>query len=398
MSRSTIALSLICLVLAIGIPPLLSPSAIGILSQMLIGSLFAIAYGLLSGQAGLLSFGHAAFFGVGAFAAIHGMAGVDAKTLSIPMPLIPVLSAVIGFIVGIVAGYFATLRTGIYFSMITLALAELIYSLAPALEPIFGGEGGMSASRFPWLGISFYTDLQNYYLVLFWVVASGMLLYFFTFTPLGRVAVALRENEKRVAFLGYNVHVTKVLVFGISAMVSAVAGGLWAITLERSNYTVFGLETSANVVLSAFIGGASTFLGPAVGAISLTLFQTVVSDYSRQWLLYEGLIFVLVMMYAPEGLVSLFRRKLDEFVRGGMSEKANVILGALLALFIGMFGYMAIEAVAAELGGSRGGISGRLPWLLVMAALIAACTVIKSRASIGGRRISPKPVESLADQ
>src|SRR5690606_30591090 len=137
-------------------------------------------------------------------------------------PLLPLAGAVAGLIIGAIAGWFATQRTGTYFAMITLAIAELLHALAPHLKTLFGGEAGVSAMRMPALGLNFGSTNQVYYLTLAWVLACLAMLYFFTFTPLGRLALGLRENGRRLAFLGYDVHRLSVLVFAISAMFSGV--------------------------------------------------------------------------------------------------------------------------------------------------------------------------------
>lgn len=289
------------------IPLVLAPDRISALSQMLIAALFALAFSLLMGQGGMLSFGHAAYLAVGCFATIHAMQAVEKGVLNIPTPLLPLVGGLAGLLVGMFAGYFATLRSGTYFSMVTLAIAELFHSLAPNLQGVFGGEGGVSSMRQPWAGITFGREIEVYYLVLVWAVLGGLAMFLYTRTSFGRLTVALRENERRVAFLGFDVHMTKLMVFSVSSMFAGVAGGLLAITNESANYMLFNLSYSADVVLYSYIGGVKPFLGPALGASVMTLFGNVTSDMTRIWLLYQGLIFVLVMMYAPTGMVSFLQ-------------------------------------------------------------------------------------------
>lgn len=286
-------------------PALLSQGLLNAAIQMLIAVLFASAYNVLCGQAGMLSFGHAAYFGVGAFATVHAMNAVGGAGL-LPTPLLPLAGALGGLLMGAVAGWFATQRTGTYFAMITLAIAELLHSLAPHLKGLFGGEAGVSAMRMPSMGLSFGSTSQVYYLTLAWVLACLALLYFFTFTPVGRLALGLRENGHRLAFLGYDVHRLGVLVFSISAMFSGVAGGLQVINNEAANYVVLDAHLSASVVLNTYIGGVKLFLGPALGASIMTFFGYAASDLTQSWLLYQGILFVLVMMFMPEGLAGLF--------------------------------------------------------------------------------------------
>ena len=289
----------------IALPVLLSQGLVNAAIQMLIAALFACAYNLLCGQAGMLSFGHAAYFGVGAFATVHAMNAVGGAGL-LPTPLLPLAGAACGLAFGSVAGWFATKRSGTYFAMITLAIAELVHSLAPHLKGLFGGEAGVSTMRMPAWGLDFGATTQVYYVTLVWVLASVAALYAFTHTPLGRITYALRENSGRLRFLGYNVHGLSTTVFAISAMFCGIAGGLQVVSNESANYMVFDPGLSAAVVLNSYIGGVKVFLGPALGAALMTFFGYAVSDLTQSWLLYQGILFVVVMMYMPSGLTGLF--------------------------------------------------------------------------------------------
>lgn len=312
-------------VLLAALPLLLSQGLLNAAIQMLIAALFACAYNVLCGQAGMLSFGHAAYFGVGAFATVHAMNAIGGTGL-LPTPLLPLAGAAAGLVIGLVAGWFATQRSGTYFAMITLAIAELLHSLAPHLKGLFGGEAGVSAMRMPSMGLAFGSTTQVYYLVLAWVLACLGLLYFFTRTPLGRLALGLRENSHRLAFLGYDVHRVGVLVFAVSAMFSGVAGGLQVVNNEAANYVVFDASLSASVVLNTYIGGTKVFLGPALGAALMTFFGYAVSDLTRSWLLYQGILFVLVMMFMPDGLAGLFGKAAAWRRRHGGAALVPVVL------------------------------------------------------------------------
>jgi branched-chain amino acid transport system permease protein len=285
--------------------PAVLPAGLLIASiQMLVAALFASAYSLLSGRAGMLSFGHAAYFGTGVFATVHAMNAFGGTGL-LPTPLMPLVGAGAGLAVGIAAGWFATQRGGVAFAMITLAIAELLHALAPQLRGLFGGESGISTMRAPAWGLTFGSTTQVYYLTLAWVLVSLGLLYFHSLTPAGRLTLALRENGHRLRFLGYNVHGLGVSAFAISAMFSGVAGSLQALSNEAANYAVFDAGVSATVVLNSYIGGVGSFLGPTLGAAIMTFFGYAVSDATQSWLLYQGILFVLVMMYAPSGLSGL---------------------------------------------------------------------------------------------
>jgi branched-chain amino acid transport system permease protein len=300
---------------------------------MMIAALFALAFALAMGQAGMLSFGHAAYYGLGAFAALHVMRAVELKWFGFPTPLVPLAGAVCGFSFGIVFGWFATQRTGVYFSMVTLALAELLFTLAPVWNSLFGGESGVSTMRGASWGFTFGPDVEVYYLTLGWAAFSTWCMWAFTRTPLGRLALALRDNEHRVRFLGFNTHVARTLIFAISCLFTGVAGALLAIANEATNYTIFSTQASANVVLQTFIGGAGTFFGPALGAALMTFFARVTSDLTRSWLLYQGLIFVLVMLFAPNGIGGLINTHARRLQPGGWRR---LVAPYLLCLAVGL--------------------------------------------------------------
>ncbi len=288
-------------VLLLVLPPLLGLGWQNALTNMLIAALFAVAFNLLMGQGGMLSFGHAAYYGIGAFATLHLMAAVE-DGLSFPTALLPLAGGVAGLLAGAAAGVFATRRSGVYFSLVTLAMAELLHTLAPHWAGVFGGESGMSSMRMPSMGLGFGSQIEVYYVTLAWVVACIGGLWAYTRTPFGRLTLALRDNEQRVRFLGYDAHRTKVLVFAISALFSGIAGGLLVLSNETANYNIFSSHVSAQVVLHTFVGGSGVFLGPILGAGLLTLFGYLVSEMTRAWLLYQGAVFVLVMLFLPQGL------------------------------------------------------------------------------------------------
>ncbi len=325
------------------VPAILSQGLVNASIQMLIAALFACAYNLLCGQAGMLSFGHAAYFGVGAFATIHAMNAINGTGL-LPTPLMPLAGAAGGLVFGVVAGYFSTKRSGTYFAMITLAVAELVHSLAPHLKGLVGGEAGLSATRMPAWGLDFGSTNQVYYLTLAWVLACLGALYLFTLTPLGRLALGLRENTHRLGFLGYDTHRLKIMVFAISAMFSGIAGGLQVVSNEAANYIVFDASLSAAVVLNTYIGGINVFLGPALGAALMTFFGYAVSDLTQSWLLYQGTLFVLVMMFMPTGLAGLagtVRRLKDQF--GAAAATPVIVLALACALLLAAGIVFAVE-------------------------------------------------------
>ena len=377
--RTTIVLALLAAALLIALPPYLGLGWQNTLTGMLIASLFAAAFNLLMGQGGMLSFGHSAFYGVGAFAVLHVMKAVD-NGLQFPTPLLPLVGGGAGLILGLGAGWFATMRDGVYFSLVTLALAELLHALAPNWQAVFGGESGLSSMRMPSFGIGFGSPLDVYYLTLAWVAMCLALLYGYTLTPFGRLTLALRDNERRIRFMGFDAHSTKTLVFAISGMFSGIAGGLLATSIETANYSIFSTHVSAIVVLHTFVGGSTLFFGPVLGAGLLTLFTFLVSEATRAWLLYQGLIFVLVMLYAPQGIAGIIeshwsnRRHLPW--RSAGDEHRNQVLEQVFA--------PAYKAAALRSGtwppvtvlGMSVAPTSVTPWLIMAVAFAAGIAVI----------------------
>lgn len=329
----------------IAAPWLLPAGLLNAAIQMLIAALYASAFGLLAGRAGMLSFGHAAYFGIGTFATVHAMKALGGAGL-LPTPLLPLVGALAGLAFGIAAGWFATQRSGTTFSMITLAIAELVHALAPQLKGWFGGESGLSTMRMPAWGLTFGSTTEVYFLTLAWVALSLAALYALTTTPMGRLTLALRENAHRLRFLGYDVHGLAVAVFATSAMFAGVAGSLQAINNEAANYVVFDAGVSAAVVLNAYIGGVGTFLGPALGAALMSFFGYAVSDTTQSWLLYQGALFVGVMLFMPAGVTGLFGAATRALERRGVADVlgfATLVLPAAL-LLAGGFVFV-VEAV-----------------------------------------------------
>ncbi len=334
---------IIFVVLLFCLPAFLSHSLVNAVNQMLIAALFACAFNLVCGQGGMLSFGHSAYFGIGAFATLHAMGVMGAEGI-MPTPFLPVAGALVGFSVGLIAGWFSTKRTGVYFSMITLALAELLHTVAPHLKGIFGGEAGLSGMRMPSLGISFGTDIHVYYLTLIWVLLAVGFLYFLTFTPFGRLVFALRDNSHRLRFLGYNVHRLGTMTFALSAMFAGLAGGLQVISIEASNYTVFDMHLSAEVVLNTYIGGVNVFIGPLLGAAVMTFMGNAFSDLTRNWLLYKGVIFILFMMFMPTGIVGFFQILFTIFRKYSLRILSPfLLLASIAALLLGFSTVYTVE-------------------------------------------------------
>ncbi|HEY6135406.1 MAG TPA: branched-chain amino acid ABC transporter permease, partial [Rubrivivax sp.] len=283
------------------------------LSQMGIAIIACLAYNILFGQGGMLSFGHAVYSGLGAFLAIHTLNLVSAGRLALPVSLVPLVGGLagLGFAAGL--GYVSTKKAGTTFAMITLGIGELVWSMSLMLPEFFGGEGGISGNRVagpPRLGISFGPQLQVYYLIAVYCFISTAAMFALTRTPLGRMLNAVRDNPERVEFIGYSTQRVRFLVFMISGFFAGIAGGLGALNFEIVTAEVVGAARSGAYLLFTFLGGAVFFFGPIIGAVLMVLSLVLLSELTQAWLLYLGLVFVFMVMYAPGGISSLIMMNL----------------------------------------------------------------------------------------
>jgi branched-chain amino acid transport system permease protein len=285
-----------------------SATALTMMSLMGISIVFALSYNMLLGHTGLLSFGHAVYFGLGAYFAVHGMNAVIARDLPVPLPVIPLAGGVGGLVFAIVFGWVSTKRSGTAFAMISLGLAELVGSSALILRSFFGGEEGVTTDRTRLLrlfGESFGQQIEVYYLIAAWCLVCMFLMHKFTRTPLGRMCNAVRDNAERTQFVGYNPQVVRFLAFCVSGFFAGVAGGLAAIHFEIANSAYFSATQSGNVLLATFIGGSGYFFGPVIGAALVSCLQVMLSDITDIWQLYFGLLFIAMVMFAPQGMAGL---------------------------------------------------------------------------------------------
>jgi len=322
------------------VPGLDSSFSRSLLTQMGIAAVFALSYNVLLGQTGLLSFGHAVYFGLGGYASVHLMRAVNAG-LPIPMPFIPLAGAIAGLFFGIIFGALTTRRAGTIFALISLGLGEMVHSASLMLPGFFGGEEGVTASRTkapPFLGLDFSSQLQVYYVVAFWLGVSAIAMHAFMRTPVGRMCNAVRDNPERAEFVGYNPQRVRFVVFSVSAMFAGLAGGLHAINYEIVAAEALSAGRSGAVLLMVYIGGVQHFAGAIVGAAAITWLQVSLSDYTSAWLLYLGLFFMALVLYAPGGLVGLAMMQLAAFRRVGAARLVRAYALALvpvLAIFVG---------------------------------------------------------------
>ena len=292
-----------------GLPLIFTQSfALSMLSQMGIAIIFALSYNMLLGQTGLLSFGHAVYFGLGAFFCAHALNLIGAEKLWFPVTLVPLIGGVAGLVFGLLFGFVTTRRAGTPFAMISLGIAEMVAASALMFTAFFGGEGGIATNRAvgkAFLGVSYGPQIQVYYLIAGWCLVAMIAMFALTWTPLGRMANAVRDNPERARFVGYNTTRVRWLMMSLASFFAGIGGGLAAINYEIVTAETLGLVASGNVVLMAFIGGIGQFWGPIIGAVLVTLLQSALSNYTQAWLLYFGLFFLVIIMFSPGGIANL---------------------------------------------------------------------------------------------
>ncbi len=283
------------------------------LAQMGIAIIACLSYNMLLGQGGMLSFGHAVYTGLGSYVAIHALNMAAGGTMPIPVSLVPIVGGLAGMFFAVLFGYVTTKKAGTPFAMITLGMAELVFAMSLMFSEFFGGEAGVSSNRVmgqPFLGITFGPAIQVYYLIAIYTFICVALMFAFTRTPLGRILNAVRDNPERVEFVGYNTQRVRYMAFIIAGFFAGIAGGLGSILFEIVTAEVVGAARSGGYLLFTFLGGATFFFGPIIGGILMVLAFVLLSELTKAWLLYLGLIFLFMVMYAPGGIASLIMMNL----------------------------------------------------------------------------------------
>jgi branched-chain amino acid transport system permease protein len=331
--------------------------AITLLSQMGILVIFALAYNMIFGQGGMLSFGHAVYSGLGAYFAVHVLNRVAAGTFLLPaspisVMLLPLVGGVFGALFGVIFGYLTTKKAGTAFAMITLGIVEMVFAAAWIFTGFFGGEGGISTNRVlgqPILGISFGPSIQVYYLIAAWCFLSMIAMYAFSHTPLGRISNAVRDNPERAEFIGYNTQRVRFFVLVASAFFSGIAGGLAVISYEIVTAENVSAVRSAVPLLAAFIGGAMFFFGPIIGAVIVDLFAVALVHYTKAWQFYLGTFFVLMVMFAPGGVASLILMNLRVVKYGLFGRLRDPYVGVLLTGLVLLTGIIMVVEMGYQL-------------------------------------------------
>jgi branched-chain amino acid transport system permease protein len=314
--------------------PLLFTSSLShtMLSQMGILIIVCLSYNILLGQGGMLSFGHAVYSGLGAFMAIHTLNFIGSGTLPLPVSLVPIVGGITGLFFAALFGSVTVKKSGTPFAMITLGIGELIWAMALMFPGFFGGEGGVSSNRVTGsspFGITFGPQIQLYYLIAIYTFVCTALMFALTRTPLGRILNAVRDNPERVEFVGYDTQRVRYIAFMIAGFFAGIGGALAGLNFEIVTSENVSGPRSAVFLLFTFLGGATFFFGAIIGGILSVLAFVLFSELTKAWLLYLGLLFLFMVMYAPGGIASLIMMN----VRVAAFGKLKPLLGKYAVLF-----------------------------------------------------------------
>jgi branched-chain amino acid transport system permease protein len=356
-------------------------------------TIFALSYNMLLGQTGLLSFGHAVYYGLGAFVTLHCLNAAAAFGLPFPVTFLPLLGGAAGLLAGVVLGYVTTRKAGTTFAMISLGIGEMVAASSLMFPGFFGGEGGISGNRVTgkgWFGINYGSPVQMYYLISFWAVVCTLAAYGLTKTPLGRLANAVRDNPERVEFVGYSPQWIRYLMVVLAGFFAGVAGGLAALQYEIVTAEALSDYTSGIVILMAFVGGIGSFYGPIIGAVLITVLQVAVASVTPAWPFYFGLFFLVMVLYAPGGIASILVEHKLVFEAGLLRRLAPSYLVASLPAALLASGIIALVEMAYALvnGPERGttrlmllGVpldgATALSWVFALAALLLGLALLR---------------------
>lgn len=333
-----------------------SNTAFVIMNAIAIYVVFALSYNILLGQTGMLSFGSAVFYGFGGYAAIHAMNAIGLAADGdggfwghVPVYFMPLIGFLAGACIAFIIGWPCVKKGGVAFAMITLGVGELISTGSRMLPSLSGGETGVSTDRVVgpvWLNFELLGPKDVYWFMVAWVFIAALAMWAFTRTPLGRMSNAVRDNHERIHFIGYPSQAIRYLVFIVSGGFGGLAGGMAAVNYEIMTPDTMGLMTSGTILLVVAIGGSGTFYGPMLGAGVFVLMNSVLSEYTAASIFYLGLLFLVVIMFAPRGLGGGIERIRQAIDAGTLSREMRGWISSLIATVLFACGLiMLIEMV-----------------------------------------------------
>jgi len=289
---------------------------------------------------------------------VHALNLIGKGAFPFPVTLLPLVGGLAGLVFGVLFGYVTTRRAGTTFALISLGIGEMVFACVLMFPGFFGGEAGVSTNRVvgqPFLGITYGPAIQVYYLVAVWCFLSIVAMFALTQTPLGRMANAVRDNPERAEFVGYDTQKVRFIQLVLSAFFAGVAGALACINFEIVSAENVSPLRSGGVLIATYIGGVPFFLGPILGAIVFIFFVVALSGFTKAWLLYLGLFFVTMVIYAPGGIASLLLMQIPVIRARRLGELAvpyALAAGAGLIAMVGLIGIVEMVYRLSEQGAS----------------------------------------------
>lgn len=324
--------------------------AIGMASHMGIAVLACLSFHVLWGQGGLLSFGHAVYTGAGAYLCMHTLQALSAHSWPLPVVVLPLLAGGGTALLALPLGWLSTRRPGTPFAMITLGVGELVWALALMWPAWSGGESGLSGNRAAgprWGGLDLGQATHLYLLIAAHTVLGVALVWGLTQTTFGRLLNAVRDNPLRVPLLGYDPQRLRLMAFVFAAFLAGMSGALAALHQEIVTPEVFSIHRSGNLLLFTLLGGA-TLLGPVLGGVLMVAVMVGLSGLTPAWLLYTGLVFMLGVVWAPDGVAGLLLRGWRACAQGRWRPSPRWA-GRLLAALCVLAGGLALVEMAYQL-------------------------------------------------
>jgi branched-chain amino acid transport system permease protein len=293
---------------ALGIlfPHVLPRFQLRMVTEIVIVALLVMTWKMMLNEAGLFSFGHAVYFGLGAYASVLGWLHINGLSLMSGILLGGLVAGVVGFILSA----FLVRMSGTYYALLTLAFNQLIWAIVWKWRDVTGGDDGLG--KFPkpdLLGISMRDPTNFYYLSVVLVGLCLFLCWYFTKTPLGNVMKSIKSNEERTGFIGFNVGASKVIFLVMLAFFAGVSGALYAQFQEFIGASSIDLVMSTHIIFMAFIGGIGHFWGPLLGSGIYVYLSEYLSHYTDRWELIFGVVVVILVLLAPQGILGITKKR-----------------------------------------------------------------------------------------
>jgi len=294
-------------VIVLLLPSILPPFQLRMVTEIVILALFALTWKMIFHHAGLLSFGHSVYFGIGAYVSVLGWLHI--KDLSFLSGIL--LGGLVAGLIGLILGAFLVRMKGTYFALLTLAFNQLIWAIVWKWRGLTGGDDGLGKFSKPaLLGIIPMTNPKNFYFMSLVIIGiSAFLCWYITKTPFGNVITAIKSNEERANFIGFNTNVSKLIIFTIAGFFAGISGALYAQFQEFIAPSAIDLGMSTNVLFMAFIGGTGSFWGPILGSGIFVYLSEYLSILTDRWEFILGFIFVIIVIFAPQGILGLYKKK-----------------------------------------------------------------------------------------